>query len=164
MTHNHMMWKKYINSSIAGLFTIGQTIFIFFYSVNGISALRIFGFIIWIISIIFGFLPMFFLKKSGDVQKGKSYIHTKKLVDRGLYGIVRHPQYLALPLFNIALMLISQHGLIIIFGIPAIFFMALDLRNADEEGLEKFGEAYREYMKKVPKINIIAGIVRIFRK
>ncbi|OFV67902.1 MAG: hypothetical protein SCAL_001277 [Candidatus Syntrophoarchaeum caldarius] len=31
----------------------------------------------------------------------------------------------------------------------------------EERGnIEKFGDAYRDYMKRVPRINLIAGIIR----
>ena len=158
------MWKKHIISSIAGIFTLAQLVLIFIYSIEGIPVLRILGFILWLISVLFGFLPIFLLKQKGDVQKGKNYIHTQKLVTEGLYGIIRHPQYIAGPLLNVALMLISQHWLLIITGIPAVILMGFDIRHADAEGLEKFGEEYQIYMKEVPKVNFLAGMFRRFRK
>lgn len=98
------------------------------------------------------------------MQKGKSYIRTQKLVTSSLYGIIRHPQYLAGPLLNVALMLLSQHWLVIVLGIPAIILICFDIRDADREGLEKFGDQYRKYMQEVPKINFLAGIYRRLRK
>ncbi|MBM4029289.1 MAG: hypothetical protein FJ280_28415, partial [Planctomycetes bacterium] len=65
---------------------------------------------------IFGWLPIFTFKKMGGVSKGQSYIHTTALVDRGIYAIVRHPQYLAGILMGMALPFISQHWLVAVPG------------------------------------------------
>jgi len=46
-------------------------------------------------------------KAKGGVAKGKSYIETTRLVDSSLYAIVRHPQYVAGMLFNLAMMLVA---------------------------------------------------------
>jgi len=48
------------------------------------------------------------------VSKGKSYVGTTRLVDTSLYAIVRHPQYLGGILFNLMLMLLAQHWLVIL--------------------------------------------------
>jgi len=35
----------------------------------------------------------------------------------------------------------------------------------EEKGnIEKFGDAYKEYMRRVPRINLIAGIMRFLKK
>jgi protein-S-isoprenylcysteine O-methyltransferase Ste14 len=100
----------------------------------------------------------------GGVPKGQSYMKTTVLVEDGLYGIVRHPQYLAGILLNLALILISQHWLIAVLGFPAMILMYIDLKKADQLAIEKFGDAYREYMDRVPQINFILGILRQIRR
>jgi protein-S-isoprenylcysteine O-methyltransferase Ste14 len=103
---------------------------------------------------------MYTFRKKGGVAKGKSYIHTTKLVDTGIYSIVRHPQYLAGLLLTIALMLVTQHWLSVIAGIIAFIAFYLDTFNADPRLIEKFGEDYRKYMDRVPRLNFILGIIR----
>jgi protein-S-isoprenylcysteine O-methyltransferase Ste14 len=44
---------------------------------------------------VFGALPIFEFRKKGGVRKGQSYVRTTKLVDSGIYSVVRHPQYVA---------------------------------------------------------------------
>jgi protein-S-isoprenylcysteine O-methyltransferase Ste14 len=39
-----------------------------------------------------------------------------------------------------------------------------DIQNADRNEIEKFGDAYREYMERVPQINFILGIIRQLQK
>jgi len=154
-------WKKYILSSVAGFFSLTQFTFIFFFSNEGFQILRYFGWIIWVISLVFGWMPIFVLARKGGVPKGKSYVHTTILVETGIYAIVRHPQYLALPLLNLALILIAQHWIIAIIGVVAIVLMYIDILNADQEGIDKFGNEYKRYMRTVPRTNFLLGIIRI---
>lgn len=113
--------------------------------------------------LIFGMLPVFEFRKKGGVLKGKSYTQTTKLVDTGIYSIVRHPQYITFILWAIAGMLLFQHWIIICLGIPVIPLMYLDLINADKQGIKKFGDDYKQYMQKVPRANFIIGIIRLLK-
>lgn len=156
--------KKYILSSIAGVLTVGQFILIFFFSTDWLPWLSYVGYAMWAVSAIFGWLPIYQFRKKGRVERGGNYMHTTKLVDTGIFAIVRHPQYAAWPLINIGLMLISQHWIVIVVGLAALAFEYPDFRTADQEGIKKFGDAYREYMKRVPKFNFILGFVRYLKR
>ena len=112
---------------------------------------------------IFGMLPVIEFRKKGGVKKGKSYIYTTKLVDTGIYSIVRHPQYVTFILWAIAGMLLFQHWIIILLGIPIIPLTYIDLIRADKDSIEKFGEDYKAYMKRVPRGNFLLGIIQLFR-
>jgi len=113
---------------------------------------------------VFGTLPVFEFRKKGGVRKGQSYVHTTKLVDTGIYSVVRHPQYVTFILFAIAGMLLFQHWIIILLGVPIIPLTYIDLIKADKDAIEKFGDEYEAYMKKVPRANFLLGIIRQFRK
>jgi protein-S-isoprenylcysteine O-methyltransferase Ste14 len=102
--------------------------------------------------------------RKGGVEKGKSYIHTTKLVATGIYSVVRHPQYVTFMLWAIAGMLLFQHWIIILLGIPIIPLTYIDLIKADKDAIEKFGDDYKAYMKKVPRTNFLLGIIRRFKK
>ncbi|MEE4194111.1 MAG: isoprenylcysteine carboxylmethyltransferase family protein [Anaerolineae bacterium] len=115
--------------------------------------------VMWI-SAIFGWLPILTFRRKGEVQ-GRSYIHTTVLVDSGIYAIVRHPQYLAGILLNIALFLITMHWTVLVLGGIGAVITYLGTFAEEKETLEKFGEAYREYQKKVPRLNFILGILRL---
>jgi len=114
--------------------------------------------------IVFGWLPVIQFRKKGSVKKGRSYIHTTKLVDTGIYSIVRHPQFVTFMLWAIAGMLLFQHWVIILLGIPIFPLTYIDLIRADRDAIEKFGDDYKAYMKKVPRANFLLGIIRRFRK
>jgi protein-S-isoprenylcysteine O-methyltransferase Ste14 len=158
-------WRTYIPAYIAGALTLVQLILTFFLKFeSGWQALRILGFVLWLISIIFGVLPILIFRSRGGVSQGKSYVETNILVTDGLYGIVRHPQYLAGILLNLALILITQDLLILILGLPAAVLMYIDIQKADQLEIQKFGEVYQEYMERVPQVNFILGIIRALQR
>ena len=167
MTNNNYSWIDAIPSSIASILFILQII-IGIYLLSSISQnklLAYFGIGLYIFSgFIFGMLPTFEFRKKGGVKKGKSYIHTTKLVDTGIYSIVRHPQYTTFIMFAIAGMLLFQHWIIILLGIPIIPLIYIDLIKADKDAIKKFGNEYKHYMRKVPRANFLLGIIRYLQR
>jgi len=156
-----------IPSTIATLLFITQII-VGLYLLPKISQIEIIAYLgvgLYIFSgMVFGALPTFEFRKKGGVEKGKSYIHTTKLVDTGIYSIVRHPQYVTFIMFAIAGMLLFQHWSVICLGIPVIPLMYIDLIKADEDGIKKFGKDYKRYMKRVPRANFLIGIIRLMKR
>ena len=153
-------------ASIVATFLLGiQYILAFFiFKLPGFFSLQLIGWGIWILSIIFGIGPIFIFKKRGGVARGKSYVETTQLVDSSLYAIVRHPQYLAGILFSLSMIFLAQHWLVILLGIICMVLIYIDTKDADQDGIKKFGEAYQDYMQRVPKFNFIYGIFRVMRK
>jgi protein-S-isoprenylcysteine O-methyltransferase Ste14 len=121
------------------------------------------GWGVLMLSAIFGWLPIFTFRSKGKVE-GRGYIRTTVLVDSGVYAIVRHPQYLAGILMNIALAMITLHWLVLALGLVAAPIYYLDTGQEEKGCIEKFGDDYRRYMERVPRMNFILGIVRALRK
>lgn len=151
-------------SWLATLLVIAQIVLVVALGGGDIRWLRYIGFGLWALSAVFGWLPIYQFKKRGGVTPGDSYIETTKLVDTGLYAIVRHPQYVAWPLMAIAVSLVSQHWLVIVMGMAVILLSSFDFRKVDAMDTEKFGDEYREYMDRVPGWNFVAGTWRWLRK
>ena len=155
-----------IPSTLASLLFISQII-VGLYLLSEVSQITILAYIgvgLYVFSgIFFGMLPTVEFRKKGEVKKGKSYIHTTKLVDTGIYSIVRHPQYVTFILWAIAGMLLFQQWIVILLGIPIIPLTYIDLIKADKDSIEKFGDDYKQYMKKVPRANFLLGIIRVLR-
>ena len=83
-----------------------------------------------------------YLSRTIEVQEGQ------KVIDTGLYGIVRHPMYMAtvIMFLSIPLVLGSPISFIIMLGyIPVI---AMRIRN-EEMVLSEGLDGYKEYMKRV---------------
>jgi len=145
---------------------VGQIILSFFlYNQNGQQIIRNIGWLLLMLSAIFGWLPIYYFKKWGKVPKGKGYVYTTVLVDRGIYAIVRHPQYAAGILMAMALFLVVQHWFIGILGIVLIYIYWYSAFDEERNAIEKFGENYKQYMKSVPRFNFLCGLYRyIFKR
>jgi protein-S-isoprenylcysteine O-methyltransferase Ste14 len=147
----------FILQIIVGLYLLSE--------VSQIEVLAYVGVGLYIFSgIVFGMIPIFEFRNKGEVKKGKSYIHTTKLVDTGIYSIVRHPQYVTFMLWAIAGMLLFQHWIVILLGIPVIPLTYIDLVQADKDAITKFGDDYKQYMNKVPRANFLLGIIRLLNR
>ena len=109
----------------------------------------------WII-IAFGII--FLLCSSKSRKKG--HADGIGLVESGMYAFVRHPEFLGHILIIFALIIISQHLISLIVGAILIVLLCLAMIEEEKRNMEKFGDAYRDYMKRVPRINLIAGIIK----
>ena len=163
-----MQHEKTVSALVWGLMmtlTVSQVILsLFLYNRPHLSVIRNAGWVILWIASLLGVIPVLTLRKQGGVARGQEYTHTTVLVDSGIYGVVRHPQYLSFMLINAGLMLVAQHGLTTVLGILAIGMDCLITREADREGIEKFGDDYKHYMEKVPGVNLLAGFMRLLRR
>ncbi|MBN3034947.1 MAG: isoprenylcysteine carboxylmethyltransferase family protein [Bacteroidales bacterium] len=122
------------------------------------------GAVVWVAGMVLVIYPFIFFRMKGDVGRGKSYVHTRKLVTAGLYSVVRHVQYTGgiISIF-IATPLLYPHWLFVVLGIPGIWLTYLGTRREDHLLVQKFGDEYRKYQDEVPAMNILAGIYRKFR-
>jgi protein-S-isoprenylcysteine O-methyltransferase Ste14 len=157
----------YIPSAFASLLFLSQIV-VGVYLLSWVSqneVLAYFGVGLYVFSgIFFGMLPVFEFRKKGGVRKGQSYTQTTKLVDSGIYSVVRHPQYVTFILFAISGVLLFQHWIVILLGVPIIPLTYIDLIKADKDAIEKFGDEYKAYMKKVPRANFVLGLLRLSQK
>jgi protein-S-isoprenylcysteine O-methyltransferase Ste14 len=107
-----------------------------------------------------------------NIRKGgvHSEDYTIILFDSGPYRLLRHPSNLAWSVFSITIPVILSKWLpftfLSIIGIIVIVSLHYYSSIIEERMLDlrKWGDAYREYMKKVPRWNIIAGLCRLIKK
>jgi protein-S-isoprenylcysteine O-methyltransferase Ste14 len=151
-------------ASIATALTIAQVVLAFFLHGASPDALEWVGWICLWTSAIFGLLPILTLRRRGGVPEGKSYMRTTRLVDTGIYAIVRHPQGgTAWLLINLGVMLVAWHWTSAVLGLASMALAYVDSFKADQLAVEQFGDAYRRYMERVPRVNFAAGIIRLLR-
>ncbi len=115
-----------------------------------IEVLRTAGVVLFLLSV--------FLLTFGPISLGRYYsefvtvLDDHRLVTKGLYAVIRHPQYLGAILwgFSIALVFQSMVGLIL----AALCFILFLWRIFAEERLlsEAFGREWDEYAKKVKRL------------
>jgi protein-S-isoprenylcysteine O-methyltransferase Ste14 len=119
---------------------------------------------IWVVAAVLLFLPIIYLRRKGRVQKGSSYVATEVLVDTGIYAIVRHPQYLGWMLMYLVIFLFNPRWEIAVVGTIGVACMYVITKQEEELLIKKFGKSYLVYVQDVPRINILAGIVRSLRR
>jgi protein-S-isoprenylcysteine O-methyltransferase Ste14/NAD-dependent dihydropyrimidine dehydrogenase PreA subunit len=122
------------------------------------------GWVVLAVGLPLFFSPAIYFPRKGRPQEGKNLMDTTIVVDSGTYAIVRHPQILGCILLVSASILISQHWLSAIIGIPIIVWFYVEVPKAERGLILKFGDAYKRYMQKVPRMNIIVGIIRLLRR
>ena len=166
MTNKKEKKFKFMNTIFTAIFTMSfltQIILMFIFSNKlNLIILMYIGYIIWGFSLYFGLISFWIFKKRGGVQKGKSYIHTTKLVEKGPYAIIRHPQYLGGILFTISITLWTQLWVSLILSIIILVLTYQWTYVEDKKLIEKFGEDYKKYKEKVPRLNPILGVIKYF--
>ena len=132
--------------------------------VQSYLALTIVGWVVWVFGMVLVMAPIIMFPRRGGVSKGKSFVNTTQLVNTGIYAIVRHPQYTGgIYAIFLTTFLWYPHWLFGVLGVIGIAVIYLGCREEDKLLVEKFGNDYREYMKKVPGMNFITGINRLLR-
>ena len=106
-----------------------------------------------------GYARAEFLKHAGPRGEG-TWPLPKGLVETGPYAVVRHPMSLGMMTSSAGLMMIGQHWTSYLVGAGLIVYLYLAARQEEALNLAKFGDAYTEYMKRVPRINAVLGFLR----
>jgi len=132
--------------------------------VESYTALSVAGGVVWAFGMVLVMAPIVMFPKRGGVPKGKSFVNTTQLVDTGIYAVVRHPQYTGgIYAIFLTTFLVYPHWLFGVLGVIGIAVLYMGCREEDQRMIEKFGDDYRAYMERVPRMNIFAGILRLLR-
>jgi len=149
---------------------IGHVAYIALYGVLIISTVLLYNsanlvILLYVGWIILTFGVIFILWSSKSRREGYVEEDSSKgvLVESGMYAFVRHPEFLGHILIIFALIIISQHVISLVVGAILIVLLYLAMMEEEKRNIEKFGKVYRNYMKRVPRINLIAGVVKQIR-
>jgi protein-S-isoprenylcysteine O-methyltransferase Ste14 len=167
LSEDSTFWINYITVTITSLLFISQIV-VGLYLLPEVSQIQVLAYagagLYAFSGLIFGLLPVLEFRRKGGAREGQSYVHTTRLVDTGIYSIVRHPQYVTFMLWAIAGMLLFQHWIVILLGVPIFPLTYLDLIKGDRDAVEKFGDDYKAYMKKVPRANFLLGLLKLVQR
>jgi len=83
-----------------------------------------------------------YLSRAVEIQ------NNQKVIDTGLYSIVRHPMYMATTVLYLSFPIVLGSLLSFVIFLPFPFILAKRIKN-EEEILEKGLEGYKEYKEKV---------------
>ena len=84
-----------------------------------------------------------------------------ELTTSGIYGLVRHPMYLAGILVFLCEPNVTENCIAVRFLAAAYFVYGASME--EKRLLREYGEEYLQYRKKVPMFNIIEGLIRKWR-
>ena len=126
-----------------------------------LKTLQVAGTVLYWASVVLVLLSLLALARRG---KPEGFVErTTILIDRGLFGVIRHPLYLGVALWSLGLVLRIQLILPAVLGMVAFGCSWKACKKEDEFNVEKFGEGYQEYMTMVPAWNVPKGLRRYFR-
>ncbi|MCK4398444.1 MAG: isoprenylcysteine carboxylmethyltransferase family protein [Methanophagales archaeon] len=119
--------------------------------------LTVVGLLLYIPSAYLVIASMHALKHKGK-PKTADFTATTAFIDAGIYSLVRQPMTLGMAIWSIALILDFQSVLAVILGVVSVFCFWMSARKESEYDIRKFGNTYKDYMKKVPMWNILKGL------
>jgi protein-S-isoprenylcysteine O-methyltransferase Ste14 len=167
---NQRAWKltkaELAISIIGGIMFIVEILacFFFYYNACSLDLLLYIGWALLILGFVMMALPRMALSRGGGIPEGKSWVHTTVIVDKGIYGVVRHPLYVGWMLSIIGMTLISQHWVTLLLGIIPLLMVIHYTRYEDKSNVEKFGESYTFYSERVPMMNFVVGLARYLKQ
>ena len=163
---NHLVSEIYAHTGL-GIFFTGLTLESVFggteiWLQGNILWVRILGFALYVPAAIFVFGSMIELHRRGEARDDEalSAYGTTVVVDNGVFRIVRHPMWFGMIIWSVALMLVSQSVPAIVLGIAALNLFRIAAIKETEFNIEKFGDPYRDYIKRAPMWNFFKGLRR----
>jgi len=120
------------------------------------------GVLVLLLAGVFIFAPFYLLTKHGG-KDAQTYMQARVVVDRGLYAITRHPQYLGYMFLACGFALLSQRWVAALLAAIGVTFFYLQSVKEERYCLAQLGEPYRQYLRRVPRFNIVLGIMRLSR-
>jgi len=163
MKKSHVRKSYEHRNDLAGEFKwgdIGQIIFLFVFVIGLISDLLLFNFsnfiqnfFPWYFQIII-FLFLFFTAGYFSQRSHKIIFQEERkgliIIKSDVYARIRHPMYFGFILIYLAFVILSLSIIaFIIFIIICIFYYYIS-RYEEQLLIEKIGDEYKDYMKKVP--------------
>jgi protein-S-isoprenylcysteine O-methyltransferase Ste14 len=106
--------------------------------------------------------PLYLLAKRGG-RDGQAYLEASCVTESGLYAVARHPQYLGYSALAWGFSLLSQHWVALLLAAAASLLFHLQAVREEKYCIDRFGASYERYRRRVPRYNVILGIIRFLR-
>jgi len=161
----NILWSTLITILCIACFPANPLVLTGVVQVESHLALFIIGWVVWAFGMVLVMAPIVMFPRRGSVSRGKSFVHTTRLVDTGIYAVVRHPQYTgAIYAIFLTTLLWYPHWLFAVLGALGTAVVYMGCREEDQRLIEQFGDAYVAYMNRVPRMNVFLGIYRLLRR
>jgi protein-S-isoprenylcysteine O-methyltransferase Ste14 len=86
------------------------------------------------------------------------------VADRGVYGLVRHPQYLGYSLLVTGLTLLNPNPATVTLSVLAIAGFVIQAVAEERFLVRTMGRAYVDYQERVPSFDLVRGLWRRWRR
>jgi protein-S-isoprenylcysteine O-methyltransferase Ste14 len=134
----------------------GLSVVLFFYLVSIIDVLDVSPLIIYLAWVLFGFGLVLIVLSIATLVSHREV----GLIEWGIYGIVRHPMYLGAMVLFLSWILFLPHWIIVLISSLNIAIVYWSILQGEHQNITKFGDPYVRYMETVPRINLLAGLIR----
>ncbi|MBN2325319.1 MAG: isoprenylcysteine carboxylmethyltransferase family protein [Spirochaetes bacterium] len=153
--------KDLILMTVEGVCFLAQIVLAFFFHrALGLAWLSYAGWAVFALALLLGWRARIALQKKGEAASSREWLHTAVVVKSGVYGLVRHPIYFSFFLFSLSIVFISQHWLVLLLGVIVMALIYSDMKREEQSCIDKFGDDYKRYMERVPRMNIVLGAIR----
>ena len=85
------------------------------------------------------------------------------LIERGVYGVIRHPMYLGAIFLFLSWIFFLPHWIVLLISLSNVAIVYWFILQGERSNIARFGASYQRYMETVPRVNLFAGIFRILR-
>jgi protein-S-isoprenylcysteine O-methyltransferase Ste14 len=161
----NILWATLLTILCVVCFPVNPLVLTGVIEVKSYLALFIIGWVVWAFGMGLIMSPIVMFPRRGGVPRGKSFVNTTSLVDTGIYAVIRHPQYTGgLYAIFATTLLWYPHWLFAVLGVMGATFTYLGIIEEDKELIDKFGEEYIAYKKRVPGMNFVSGLVKLLRR
>ena len=158
----NILWSTLVIILCIVCFPVNPLVLTGVIEVESYMALFVVGWVAWAFGMVLVMAPFVMFPRRGGVPKGKSFVHTTRLVDTGIYAIVRHPQYTGgIYAIFLTTFLWYPHWLFGVLGIIGTVVIYMSCREEDQRMREKFGDDYAAYVERVPGMNFFLGLARL---
>ena len=164
-TKKDILWSTVISILCIVCFPANPLVLTGVIEVKSYLPLFIIGWVVWGLGMVLVMAPIVMFPRRGGVPKGKSFAETTRLVDTGIYAVVRHPQYTGgIYAIFLTTLLLYPHWLFGMLGAAGTVVLYMGCREEDQRMIEKFGDDYKRYMQRVPRMNFFLGVTRLLRR
>lgn len=114
-----------------------------------------------VLAVMFALPPFFHLRRFGEPIDGDAYFATTRVVDRGAYAVVRHPQYVGYSLLVFGFACLNPHRISFVLAVGASAFFYMQAIAEERYCAVHLGPDYDDYIKRVPRFNFLLGLCRL---
>ena len=160
----NILWTTLLTVLCIVCFPANPLVFAGVIEVQSYPSLFIAGWVVWAFGMVLVMAPIVMFPRRGGVSKGKSFVHTTRLVDTGIYAVVRHPQYTGgIYAIFLTTFLWYPHWIFAVLGVIGTLVIYMGCKEEDKILIQKFGDDYQSYVQRVPRINIFLGVFRLLQ-